>query len=586
MLNCYSAAPTAFVALLFAAPLFAAAQGPSLTSVLPLANSRAASRTGPVTVTSSQPLLNASAGALKVHSQQRGGSRTAQLPAVVSGNTLTFTPTNYAFKPGETIEVSVTKTAASSLGQLAKPYVAHFTTAVGGTGRGTFTGGSDLPVNGTPYGVAVGDIDGNGSLDVVAANSDTGTLSVLTNASTTAGATPGSFTNGQQLFVNGSPGQLKLRDIDNDGDLDLLVPNQGTISINVRLNGGDATGSNTGVFANGTDAFGGPFPNDVETGDIDGDGDLDLVVGGSSNDVFILLNGGDNTGSSTGLFTTAQLVTLTAPPSGLALVDVDHDGDLDLLAGYSSSVAVRLNGGNATGSNTGIFSGQGEVYTGPVEDLTVGDIDGDGDADLLIGHSVWVYSWLNNGQGVFSSSQTIIVGSDPFTLALGDVDADGDLDLVTANYNRGGGSGANTLSLRLNNGSGYFSTQPTVVVVGSQPADVALGDVDGDNDLDIISANSLSNTVSIRLNGGTGVLATAPSVALPAGALFPNPAHAATTLSGLAPHTAVMIKDALGRAVRTTAADATGMTKLALADLPVGLYFVQTGGQTFRLAVE
>lgn len=73
---------------------------------------------------------------------------------------------------------------------------------------------------------------------------------------------------------------------------------------------------------------------------------------------------------------------------------------------------------------------------------------------------------------------------------------DGDLDLLTANYDD------NTVSVRLNNGSGSFSGT-IEVAVGTYPYDVVTADVDGDGDLDLLTANYFNNTVSVRLNNGS-----------------------------------------------------------------------------------
>lgn len=101
------------------APAAAVAQASTITRVSPAANTRAAARTSPVTVTFSQPLVAGSAAALKVYSAQRGGLRSRGLtPAVVSGNTLTFTPSAYRFMPGEMVSSTIT-TAASSGAPLA-----------------------------------------------------------------------------------------------------------------------------------------------------------------------------------------------------------------------------------------------------------------------------------------------------------------------------------------------------------------------------------------------------------------------------------------------------------------------------------
>jgi hypothetical protein len=102
-----------------------------------------------------------------------------------------------------------------------------------------------------------------------------------------------------------------------------------------------------------------------------------------------------------------------------------------------------------------------------------------------------------------------------------------------------------------------------------------------------VASNFGANTVSIRLNGGTGPLATAASHSLAAVALFPNPAHGAATLTGAAPNASLTVLDALGRVLLTATADATGAAQLVLPEgLSAGVYLVHSGGQVHRLVVE
>jgi hypothetical protein len=123
--------------------------------------------------------------------------------------------------------------------------------------------------------------------------------------------------------------------------------------VNVRLNGGDASGSNTGIFSGGSNAVINSGPLHLTLGDIDGDGDLDVIT----SDRYIYYMSVFRNDGSGGLTRTAHLYTCRTP-TGIVLGDVDNDGDLDLLVanGDDGNVHVRLNGGDATGSNTGDFT--------------------------------------------------------------------------------------------------------------------------------------------------------------------------------------------------------------------------------------
>ena len=474
----------------------------AITAVSPTANVRNATVGSPVSATFNQALASTSASALKVYSAQRGGLRTrGATPGVVSGSILAYAPTQ-PWVAGETVMSTVTTAAAGSAGgTLAKAKVMRFTAAVAGTGRGIFSGTTNysIPVsNGNTDYLAMGDVDGDGDLDMLTANDNpNGTVSVRFNNGT------GTFSGSQNVAVDGFPRVVKLADVDGDGDLDFLAVNDRSStansaygsSVSVRFNNG------AGVFSGTQNVETGDFSYGLDIGDLDGDGDLDFATANyASTDVRVRLNNG------TGTFSAG--VTISLPgiyPQTVAMGDVDGDGDLDMLtSGGSGTVSVLLNSGNAT-FNAGTSASAYADYN-----LTLGDVDGDNDLDLVAAaqNSNNVQIRLNNGAGVFSGGQNIPVTTGPRGVALGDLDADGDLDLVTNNIGLTTNYG-NTVSVRFNNGAGVFSAQATTpdLVVGTLPWHVALADIDGDNDLDVLTANN-NSTVSLRFNG----LVTAPTI--------------------------------------------------------------------------
>ncbi|MFW8628343.1 FG-GAP-like repeat-containing protein [Deinococcus sp. ME38] len=430
-------------------------------------NSTFADRTGVVNVRFRTPPTSLPAGSVVTRGNQ---SVVSPGMSVLSGDTLSAPARTGGYFPGEEVEVSLT----AALGGTGLPHVFRYRTAAG-VGPGTFSGGSVVSVDTQPVGVAVGDVDGDGDLDLLSANYSSSTVSVRLNDGR------GTFSGTQTVSVGSGPISVVVGDVDGDGDLDLLSANRGSGSVSVRLNNG------SGTFSGTQNVRVGGSPISVMVGDVDGDGDLDLLsANGDSSGVSVRLNDG------AGNFSGTQDVSVGTQPASVAVGDVDGDGDLDLLTANSGSnnVSVRLNGGSGT------FSGTQNVRVGAFpQSAAVGDVDGDGDLDLLSanGDSSGVSVRLNDGAGNFSGTQNVSVGAQTASVAVGDVDGDGDLDLLSANVS------GNTVSVRLNNDSGIFSgTQD--VIVGSEPYSVAVGDVDGDGDLDLLTANRGSGSVSVRLN--------------------------------------------------------------------------------------
>jgi uncharacterized delta-60 repeat protein len=464
---------------------------PTVTTLSPPRNAPSVPNASAVALTYNQNMTPASANvpALNIwggfSGYKTGGTRS------VAGSTVTANVGG--FRSGE--QVWVTHQSAKSTSLIpAKPFVYGFT-AKAGVGPANFIMTSQPTTVGTPFAVVVGDVDADGDLDI-AACSLSGVEVLLNDGKANYSQAIGS------PFAGG-PGGIVFGDVDNDGDLDIVVTNSAGATVNVLKNNG--SGNFTPQVPIGT---GGPYA--VPTlGDIDGDGDFDLVTANNSNDTFSWY-----TNDGIGNFTLINTIgTGGTVPNGLAIGDVDNDGDLDVVVantgGGSNNVALMRNTGIA---GAGMFSLQvistPEVIVPTI--LALGDVDADGDLDLVVaGQNGDVSVRLNDGLGGF----TTIAGGSPFTvpfinntstpLMLADVDGDGDLDIGTTFFN-----GIGTVTVRLNNGSGNFSTSApgSPFPTGPSPYAIAAGDLDGDGDIDIATANLGATNVAILLNANQPIL--------------------------------------------------------------------------------
>jgi hypothetical protein len=446
-------------------------------------------------------------------------------------------------------------------------------------GTGSFTPSATIPshpINDSfeTHSLAVGDCDGDGDPDVVVCrgngsrywrNDGTGTFVDHTAAAFPAGTSgPGTLADVEPdgdldlvsnaaLFRNNGLGVFTaeaaipwhlpspfraLADVDGDTLLDEVGIASNVPQVRRNLGGGqfqDVSSSWFEPHARIDRTYGNGYPyHAIAVFDADGDGDPDLVTAGTQ--------GRGTTSTTVGIpprvflnsnrqrFVEAGQPALPWLPTvsrAVAAGDLDDDGDTDLVFGFGWGA---LWSGHAVWKQdaAGRFYGAGSIATGPfspVGAFGLADFDGDQDLDLLalcgseyvpaVGqHSLL----LNDGDGSFTSvtaTHMPATASNGRACAIGDVDGDGDLDAVVASY---GPSGEPLILLR-NTAGGVFvdaSAQLPPTLVGSSA--VALRDLDGDGDRDIVALppSSGTRTAHFFANDGNGSFTDETATRMPA----------------------------------------------------------------------
>ncbi|MEY3022487.1 MAG: hypothetical protein RIS86_1685 [Planctomycetota bacterium] len=320
------------------------------------------------------------------------------------------------------------------------------------------------------------------------------------------------------------PTTLRARDLDGDGRVDLVVPGRDPDHRLFTMRGlGD------GRFVPFQELAVESFVDAVELGDLDGDGREDLVAVWKGDRPRLVLH----RGLEGGLFAKAEPVAdLARDPQWIALADFDGDGDLDVAttAYISAECEIHFNDGTGAVSRVsrvglGRFLG-GYAYPRMVH---AADLDGDGDADLVInevgGSRVAV---LRNETGAAGAGRFVrateyrapLIGDERpgiSSLVVADVDGDGDLDAVVPALLL---NGAQKTVAFINDGTGRFVDR---LVGDGAPLgyafSLALADLDGDGDLDAATGAALPGLVSVARRTSDGVFTFANDSLLPFGQL-------------------------------------------------------------------
>ncbi|NUP07832.1 MAG: VCBS repeat-containing protein [Polyangiaceae bacterium] len=269
--------------------------------------------------------------------------------------------------------------------------------------------------------------------------------------------------------------------------------------------GGPAPCETASPWRSASDVAVSGHPIDVAIGDVDADGDLDLVTCDAREpSIRTFLGRGDGT------FDAAPARPLSVRAHMLALADVDRDGDLDLVTTDHDSAGVSVALGDGAGAFVPAPGSPFEAHAGKPHNhgLAVGDVSGDGAADIVTAnqedHSVSVL--LGDGAARFApaAGSPIRLGAEPYVLRLADVDGDGRLDIVAPLI------GGSAVAVLRGDGHGGFAHVPgSPFHTPERPYAITLAHADDDGRIDILAAHDDADTISVLLGAPGGTFAPA-----------------------------------------------------------------------------
>jgi len=329
-------------------------------------------------------------------------------------------------------------------------------------------------------GLAVGDMDGDGDLDLACAAFTANKVYWLRN--------DGGFAFTQIDIATGMTGatRIVMNDLDDDGDLDVVAAMQTAGAIRLFRNNGSGAFTNELLLTTST-------PRSLKLADVDQNGRMDLVYAGSGGAGYLRNNG---------TTFTQQQITGYSGLRGLGFADLTGDGYNDLIMADYTEDRITWSGLNPqTGLYQGMGSGTLDTWLNYASIVHGADFDGDGVNDVLAASSFDIRIYLHPGN---APDERLLVNrylGDGRGIAHGDLDGDGDMDLMAV--------GGLYINWYENDGEGYMIPRIATEGIGritiGGGVDLKLVDLDGDGDLDAVLTESSANRVTwLENNGNNG----------------------------------------------------------------------------------